>query len=226
MEIKTLAEVQDGRVSVRVQESEVFTDRRVQVVISLPSASAYDPDAAAEVLAGNYGRARQEIERLEAKVRELENTVQEYDRDRHTERDRADGLKASLARTVAEANDRERNQADEIGRRFTAEQVEMAKADARASEGARIRSEIGDLAQIRQHNVTRDLKLAREELGKRFTAAQVEQVKQSALQAGEAHIRSQVRGLLNQPGVEQAMNEEQDQTLARVIRQVRELLDN
>lgn len=206
MEIKTLTEARADRVLVRVQEAEGLTDPRIQVVVTLPGAT-YDAGAAADVLAGNYQRARAELDLRERQValmkeaekgyqfalRELQGQLadeqaarrrvemqrNEFDHDRHTERDRADGLRESLAKTVAEANTRERRQAEELNKRFTFQQVEDAKANARASEGARIRTEI--------------------------------------------------RGLLNRPGIEQRMEMEQSpgaQELARVIRQIRELLDN
>lgn len=56
--VKTYDEVREERVTI-----EVAPGQRAQIEIVGPS---YDAEAAADALAGNYGRARQEIERLEA----------------------------------------------------------------------------------------------------------------------------------------------------------------
>lgn len=152
MEIKTLTEARADRVLVRVQEAEGLTDPRIQVVVTLPGAT-YDAGAAADVLAENYQRARAELGAAQvneeyhlAQIAKLEAQVREYNLDRHTERDRADRAELELRELRADV----RRQAEELNKRFTFQQVEDAKANARASEGARIRSQIRGLVNTKR----------------------------------------------------------------------------
>lgn len=215
MEIKTLAEVRAGNVTVTVTTTEP---------------EGCDPEQDAEVLAGNYARARQRITELEEqldrtqdaliKVRgereQLENKVKGYDLDRHTERDRADQAerriteleeqldKATKGHVCTEQCTPDKHVAF-IGRHRLTE-VELELSERRA-----------------------DVRRLTEELNKRFTFQQVEDAKVNARASEGARIRSEIRGLLNRPGIEQRMSMEQSpgaQELAHVIRQVRQLLDN
>lgn len=174
MEIKTLAEVRAGNVTVTVTTTEP---------------EGHDVEQAAEVLAENYARARQRITELEEQldratkghvctewctpdkhvafvgrqrlteaerqvaeletelsrragvIKKLENKVEAYDEYRQNEHDRADKTMEALTESRAWV----RHLTEELNKRFTFQQVEDAKADARASEGARIRSEIRGL---------------------------------------------------------------------------------
>lgn len=74
--------------------------------------------------------------------------------------------------------------------------------------------------------VTAELKTCREERSKRFTLAEVEDAKTAVRNHEGARIRSEIRGLLSRPGVEEGLATAPDMSLAVVIHQIRELLDN
>lgn len=219
MEIKTLSEMRNQHVTVRVQEAERFQDSRVQVVVTVPSSSAYDPDAAAEVLAGNYDRAQRRIELMkeaekgyQSALRQLQDQLAEqqsarrraevqrdgYDNDRRTERDRADRLAESI-------------------RLLDAQQAEMDAAIMTARQEA---------DRIAQEANARERRQA-EEIGRRFTSQQVEDAKADAraeARASEgARIRSEIRAIVSpETGLAQADAGD----LYEVICRVRALLDN
>jgi len=170
MNIKTMAEVREGRVTVQIEAPTDFFDDRMTVTITVPAtgpAEAYDPEKAAQVMAGNYQRARERVTELEAELdraRKGHVCTERCTRDRHVaftgrqrlieaeqqvnsleiqlevSRQQVTDLKAQAQHIAQEANARERRQAEEIGRRFTAQQVEDAKADARAEARNEIRT--------------------------------------------------------------------------------------
>lgn len=156
MNIKTLDQTREGRVTVQIEAPSSFFDDRTTVTITVPvtgGVPGYDPEKAVEVMTENYQRARQRVTELEVqlagnagtitaleeKVADLEQgrdddheQIMELRRQRKIETDRAN--LAEIERSTVQAALRKSN--EELARRFTRDQVQAAKEDARADERA------------------------------------------------------------------------------------------
>jgi hypothetical protein len=117
----------------------------------------------------NHGIQRREIERLE-------NQVREYDRDRHTERDRADDLKARLARL------------DGANRKYTAEEVGHLQATESELVARPLRDRIADLERQLSRSIERENKLEND-------AAEEREIHRRSLAARDSLLETATRRL-------------------------------
>lgn len=123
-------------------------------------------------------------------AREIETRrAQEYDRDRHTERDRADRAEADLkdlkARTAVAAEELARYRRAHV---CTVECTENAHT---AFQGRTLVTELEQELAAEREVISRleaDLRRVREEIGRRFTTAQVEDAKAGAREDARAEV--------------------------------------
>lgn len=145
IQVKTYDETRSERVSIAVSAGQ-----KIEIQLVAPN----------EVEPGTKKGLRNQITNLEAAInRQIENIAElerqlevansqrrDYDKDRHTERDRADRVTAELKEQTRHLStitaELKVCRDEEKSKRFTLAEVENAKTEARISEGARIRSEI------------------------------------------------------------------------------------
>jgi hypothetical protein len=169
IEIRTHDEFQRDRVTIRITSTQGEAE---EVSRRLTGGSEHALYSAALDAERELVQARRQIEELERQLataqqaREIETRrAQEYDLDRHTERDRADRAQArekeleaqverfrkahvctdrctDNAHVAFEGNRLVKDLERELEHRFTVEQVEDAKAGARADERARLDREV------------------------------------------------------------------------------------
>jgi chromosome segregation ATPase len=154
IKIRTYDEVSDERVSIEVRPGQ-----RVEIELT---AGSYDPEAATEVLAENYGRARNRVAQLETELARSKAQVEHLEHERKRERERAEANREWAERAEAQV------EKDRVESRAAAErsadnfnQVAAMRDDAvwHLNKITRVIAEVdnGVLGGYEQDNVARDL---------------------------------------------------------------------